>query len=133
MSALETSSPAASARSTLALLPIAAVLLLSACSAPGSDEEVVQSWLDREWSTIAQQFPDAQRPAVEVEQYLAPEAWAPRIVSCLHDAGHLNVELTPNGGFQANGAIDEAFELARYTCFAANPVDPVFLRDLPTG
>lgn len=103
------------------IAPVAALLMLTGCSSQLSDEQLLPFFLDVEWSYVTDMYPDAQRPVVEVVRHVGAEEWSAVHVTCLADAGIEGVKLSENGDVEFPELTNEAFELARYTCFAAYP------------
>ena len=75
--------------------------------------------LDLDWLPIAQQYPDAVRPDVELVREAAPENWDSTIGNCYRDAG-----FRPSGDAEAwQWSVPEGMEgrISQYVCDARFP------------
>lgn len=120
------------------LLVGALAAMLAACSAPGASApettdpgSSTQSREDYAWSRVTNQYPDAQRPEVDVVRVVTPSEWAPAVVACLAEDG-FEAEALADGGIRSEvtGEQGEAYAIAYYTCTIKYPIDPKYLQPL---
>ena len=122
----------------IVLLVGALAAMLAACSAPRTSAPETtdpgsspQSPEDYAWSRVTNQYPDAQRPEVDVVRVVTPSEWAPAVVACLAEDG-FEAEALADGGIRSEvtGEQGEAYAIAYYTCTIRYPIDPKYLQPL---
>ena len=95
-----------------------------------SDQERSEAYaelLDQSWQRVSSQFPDAERPEVELVRYVDQNEWAEVTVSCLVEQGvDAKVSTDGQGGYEMAGVEGQLLpmEIAIYTCNARYPTDP---------
>jgi hypothetical protein len=86
------------------------------------DDDANELWLDELWSDLHSRYPDAERPTgAGLTPSLLPSEWPAAMSTCLAGLGFPDVTVGADGSLEHH-PVDEAFELARYQCWAQNPL-----------
>lgn len=88
-----------------------------------------QERLDYLWSEVVSMYPDADRPSeVMAIRTVTDSEWAETQTRCLQDAGYAAERMRDGGlSFARIPVQDQDFHVARYSCEARFPPDPVSL------
>lgn len=116
------------ARSLAAVALVASAILLSACSTVpepvfgAKDKAAIRSRiLDRNWETIASEYPEAIRPDIGNSRTVADHDWNDVMIACLRESGIVADASEGLVGYtRSNGQTQLEVAVHFYSCAASN-------------
>lgn len=95
-------------------------------SSPPATLQTVSQQIDADWQAFSDQYPDVQRPVVDIVRVVGLEDWATTIAACMGDQGFA-VSVSRDNGLEWESlpvAQAESFALAQFICSATYPLNP---------
>lgn len=109
-------------------------ILLGGCAGvePETTEGSLDADVEAEWSALHGQYPNVERPEVEIIRRISPDDWATTMAACLNDAGFPDVIAGGDQSlsFETSSAQAAPFALAKYICTAQYPLNEKFTTPL---